>query len=73
MGLPAFQDAAKSGYIPPDVLNNELLRSIKGSAKYGGVMVWSRFYDQNYSSAIMSNVWIAELPMTYSNFIHIEI
>jgi len=56
LGLPVFQDAAKSGYIPPDVLNNELLRSIKGSAKYGGVMVWSRFYDQNYSSAIMSNV-----------------
>ena len=56
MGLPASQDAANSGYIPPDVINNEVLRSIKGSAKYGGVMVWSRFYDQNYSSAINSNV-----------------
>ncbi|KAK7817947.1 acidic endochitinase, partial [Quercus suber] len=29
---------------------------MKCSAKYGGVMVWSRFYDQNYSSAIESNV-----------------
>ena len=30
LGLPASQDAANSGYIPPDVLNNEVLRSEEG-------------------------------------------
>uniref|UniRef100_A0A2N9FC64 chitinase n=1 Tax=Fagus sylvatica TaxID=28930 RepID=A0A2N9FC64_FAGSY len=56
LGVPASTEAASSGYIPPDVLNNDVLPFIKGSAKYGGVMVWSRFYDQTYSSAIKPNV-----------------
>ncbi|GLT59010.1 hypothetical protein SLA2020_318590 [Shorea laevis] len=56
LGLPAAPEAAGSGYIPSDVLNNDVLPSIKGSSKYGGVMLWSRFYDNDYSSAIKSNV-----------------
>jgi chitinase len=56
LGVPASTEAASSGYIPPDVLNNDVLPFIKGSAKYGGVMLWSRFYDQTYSSAIKPNV-----------------
>ncbi|GAB4861660.1 hypothetical protein Ancab_036912 [Ancistrocladus abbreviatus] len=57
-GLPASPLAAGSGYIPPDVLISTVLPAIKSSPKYGGVMLWSRYYDiQNgYSTAIKSSV-----------------
>lgn len=58
MGLPASSDAAGSGYIPPDVLTSQVLPAIKGSAKYGGIMLWNRYYDvQNgYSAAVHGSV-----------------
>ncbi|KAJ1429523.1 Glycoside hydrolase family 18, catalytic domain [Sesbania bispinosa] len=56
LGLPAAPGAAGSGYIPPDVLNSQVLPSIKNSLRYGGVMLWSKFYDQGYSSAIKAQV-----------------
>ncbi|GJT95344.1 acidic endochitinase SE2-like protein [Tanacetum coccineum] len=58
LGLPAATGAAGSGYIPPDVLTSQVLPSIKSSSKYGGVMLWDRFYDlQNgYSNAIKGSV-----------------
>lgn len=56
MGLPAAEAAAGGGYIPPDVLNSQVLPVIKTSQKYGGVMLWNRFYDQSYSSAILPNI-----------------
>ncbi|KAL5796084.1 hypothetical protein ACOSQ2_000904 [Xanthoceras sorbifolium] len=56
LGLPAAPEAASSGYIQPDVLSSEVLPSIKNSPKYGGVMLWSRQYDQSYSSTIKPNV-----------------
>ncbi|XP_071735424.1 acidic endochitinase SE2-like [Rutidosis leptorrhynchoides] len=58
LGLPAATGAAGSGYIPPDVLTSQILPSIKTSSKYGGVMVWDRFYDQGngYSDAIKSSI-----------------
>nr|KYP77191.1 Acidic endochitinase [Cajanus cajan] len=46
----------RSGYVSPDVLNSQVLPFIKGSAKYGGVMLWSKFYDNGYSTAIKANV-----------------
>ncbi|KAL6311613.1 hypothetical protein AAG906_027348 [Vitis piasezkii] len=52
LGLPAAPAAAGSGYIEPDVLVSQVLPSIKTSPKYGGVMLWSRYYDNNYSAAI---------------------
>nr|GMC54450.1 acidic endochitinase-like [Ipomoea batatas]GMC96153.1 acidic endochitinase-like [Ipomoea batatas]GME02989.1 acidic endochitinase-like [Ipomoea batatas]GME02992.1 acidic endochitinase-like [Ipomoea batatas]GME19480.1 acidic endochitinase-like [Ipomoea batatas] len=52
MGLPASQDAANNGFIPADVLTSQILPAIKGSTKYGGVMLWSKFYDNGYSSKI---------------------
>ncbi|GMN28402.1 hypothetical protein TIFTF001_041169, partial [Ficus carica] len=52
LGLPAAPAAAGSGYIPPDKLISEVLPNIKRSPKYGGVMLWSKFYDKGYSSAI---------------------
>lgn len=56
LGLPASPEASGSGYIPPDVLSSKVLPSIKRSAKYGGVTLWSKQYDKGYSSAIKPNV-----------------
>ncbi|XP_019703120.1 hevamine-A-like [Elaeis guineensis] len=58
LGLPASPDAAGSGYIPPDVLTSQVLPAIEGTAKYGGIMMWSRYYDvvNNYSATVKSSV-----------------
>ncbi|KAK4279431.1 hypothetical protein QN277_011216 [Acacia crassicarpa] len=59
LGVPASQAAAPSGgFIPTDVMNSQVLPAIKGSAKYGGVMIWDRFNDlQNkYSDAIKGSL-----------------
>ncbi|XVE64314.1 hypothetical protein DITRI_Ditri07aG0091500 [Diplodiscus trichospermus] len=58
LGLPAAPAAAGSGYIPPNVLTSQILPVIKRSAKYGGVMLWSKFYDDRngYSASIVNSV-----------------
>ncbi|KAL0308523.1 UNVERIFIED_CONTAM: Acidic endochitinase [Sesamum radiatum] len=58
LGLPAAQAAAGSGFIPADVLTSEVLPAIKGSTKYGGVMLWDKYYDDQsgYSAAIKNVV-----------------
>ncbi|KAH0755139.1 hypothetical protein KY290_025409 [Solanum tuberosum] len=56
LGLPAAPGAAGSGFIPSDVLVSQILPAISGSPKYGGVMLWSKFYDNGYSSAIKPSV-----------------
>ncbi|OIW02015.1 hypothetical protein TanjilG_11608 [Lupinus angustifolius] len=56
LGLPAAKNASGSGYIPPEVLKAQVLPFIKNYPKYGGVMLWSKFYDQGYSSAIKTQI-----------------
>ncbi|KAJ1286325.1 hypothetical protein BS78_03G344500 [Paspalum vaginatum] len=58
LGLPASKDAAGTGFVPAGQLTSQVLPLIKGSPKYGGVMLWSKFYDDTtgYSSAIKSHV-----------------
>ncbi|XP_047983757.1 acidic endochitinase-like [Salvia hispanica] len=58
LGLPAAPAAAGSGFIPVADLKAKVLPAIKGSSKYGGVMLWSKYYDDQtgYSSAIKSYV-----------------
>ena len=58
LGLPASKDAANTGFVPAGQLTSQVLPLIKGSSKYGGVMLWSKFYDERtgYSSAIKSHV-----------------
>ncbi|CAL8123256.1 unnamed protein product [Prunus armeniaca] len=58
LGLPAAPAAAGSGFIPVADLTSKVLPAIKGSPKYGGVMLWSKYYDDqtNYSSSIKSHV-----------------
>ncbi|KAK6121671.1 hypothetical protein DH2020_044585 [Rehmannia glutinosa] len=55
LGLPA-PAAAGGGYMPPDVLISQVLPVIRSSPKYGGVMLWDRFNDRSYSSAIVGSV-----------------
>ncbi|KAK8944540.1 Acidic endochitinase [Platanthera zijinensis] len=58
LGLPASSDAAGSGFIPSRELTSTVLPVVKGLSKYGGVMLWSRYYDveSGYSKAIHSSV-----------------
>ncbi|KAB2595657.1 hypothetical protein D8674_031107 [Pyrus ussuriensis x Pyrus communis] len=46
------------GFIHVDDLTSKVLPAIKGSSKYGGAMLWSKYYDDqdNYSSSIKSHV-----------------
>ncbi|KAL3521593.1 hypothetical protein ACH5RR_019742 [Cinchona calisaya] len=58
LGLPAAPQAAGSGYIPPGTLTSDILPVIKKSRKYGGVMLWSKFWDDQtgYSALIKKYV-----------------
>lgn len=58
LGLPASPQAAGSGFIPVPDLTSQVLPAIKGCANYGGVMLWSKYYDDQtgYSSSIKSDV-----------------
>ena len=58
LGLPAAPAAAGSGFIPVNDLKSTVLPAIKDSAKYGGVMLWSKYYDDQtgYSSSIKTDV-----------------
>ncbi|KAJ1433953.1 S-locus receptor kinase, C-terminal [Sesbania bispinosa] len=48
LGLPAAEEAAASGYVPPGVLTSKILPVIKKSPNYGGVMLWSRSHDGGF-------------------------
>jgi chitinase len=58
LGLPASPEAAGSGFIPVPDLTSNVLPSIKDSSSYGGVMLWSKYYDDQsgYSSSIKNDV-----------------
>ncbi|GMY07360.1 acidic chitinase [Fagus crenata] len=58
IGLPAASMVAGSAYIPPNVLTSQILPVIKGSPEYGGVMLWSKYFDDwtGYSSFIKGSV-----------------
>jgi len=58
LGLPASPQAAGSGFIPSDDLKSDVLPLIKSSGKYGGIMLWSKYYDDQdgYSSSVKSDV-----------------
>ncbi|KAF8037967.1 hypothetical protein BT93_B0728 [Corymbia citriodora subsp. variegata] len=58
LGLPASPDAAGSGFVTVSDLLSEVLPSIQQYPEYGGVMLWSRYYDDQsgYSHAIRKYV-----------------
>ncbi|RDX92104.1 Acidic endochitinase, partial [Mucuna pruriens] len=67
LGLPASPQAAGSGFIPSSDLISNVLPAIKGSSKYGGVMLWSRYYD--VQSVLLTNLALPSnakrVPVSY--------
>ncbi|TKY58884.1 hydrolase [Spatholobus suberectus] len=57
LGLPASPTAAVSGYVPPDLLISQILGTVRMSSNYGGMMLWSRYYDKEsgYSKTVLEN------------------
>ncbi|GAB4858259.1 Acidic endochitinase se2 [Ancistrocladus abbreviatus] len=56
LSRPAATGVAGSGYTSPDVLIAQVRPTFKESSKYGGVMLWNRYFDSGYSTAIKSDV-----------------
>lgn len=58
LGLPAAPDAAGSGFVEAGDLVSQVLPVVKKSKKYGGIMLWSRFYDEQtgFSDKVKSSV-----------------
>ncbi|GLJ21056.1 hypothetical protein SUGI_0384670 [Cryptomeria japonica] len=58
LGLPASSSAAGSGFLPAATLKSNVLPQIQKSSKYAGVMLWSKFYDEQtqYSSSLKASV-----------------
>ncbi|CAN6460892.1 unnamed protein product [Victoria cruziana] len=58
LGLPASADAAFSGFIRNTTLIADVLPRVKAYPRYGGVMLWNKYYDDRsgYSSSIQSYV-----------------
>ncbi|KAF2318505.1 hypothetical protein GH714_008415 [Hevea brasiliensis] len=56
--LSSYSKKAGSGFIPVIDLISQVLPAIKGSAKYRGVMLWSKYYDDQtgHSKATKSSV-----------------
>ncbi|KAF6162119.1 hypothetical protein GIB67_008248 [Kingdonia uniflora] len=54
--LPAAPQAAGSGLIPAHDLSSTALPGIKGSTKYSGVMLWSKYYKDLTGYPIKSQV-----------------
>ncbi|XP_058183688.1 hevamine-A-like [Rhododendron vialii] len=55
---PPDTEVIPGGFIPVDVLTNQVLPVVKKSRKYGGVTLWNSFFDEDegYSTAILSSV-----------------
>ncbi|MED6137642.1 hypothetical protein PIB30_066845 [Stylosanthes scabra] len=60
LGLPAAPRAAGSGFIAGEVVADEILPYIRESSNYGGVMLWSRYYDvqTNFSDKIKGSLMV---------------
>uniref|UniRef100_J3L625 chitinase n=1 Tax=Oryza brachyantha TaxID=4533 RepID=J3L625_ORYBR len=58
LGLPAAPQAAGSGFVETSDLVSKVLPVVKSSPKYGGIMLWSRYYDglTGYSDKVKSSV-----------------
>ncbi|KAF7813002.1 hevamine-A-like [Senna tora] len=60
LGLPAAPEAAVSGgYIPMDVLNEQVIPYVSKASKYGGVTLWNRYYD--YKIGYGENITLTSL------------
>ncbi|KAK2650182.1 hypothetical protein Ddye_017671 [Dipteronia dyeriana] len=57
-GTSCFSSTCWKWVITASVLTSQVLPAINGSksAQYGGFMLWSKCYDNGYSSSIKNNV-----------------
>lgn len=57
VGLPAAKEAG-TGHVPKEVVISKIIPFVKGSNKYGGVMIWNRYLDvkSGYSNGIKGAV-----------------
>ncbi|XP_042415494.1 acidic endochitinase-like [Zingiber officinale] len=71
LGVPASTDAAGSGYIPPGDLTSQVLPAIKQASNYGGIMLWSRYFDRisGYSAAVQNSTQPKNLIPTNSTIL----
>ncbi|XP_019192488.1 PREDICTED: hevamine-A-like [Ipomoea nil] len=66
LGLPAAPEAAPSGgYIEPDNLISEVLPVIKATPIYGGVMLWSKFFDKDYNYSSKIKPYVSMITQNY--------
>ncbi|KAL8519238.1 hypothetical protein ACS0TY_010251 [Phlomoides rotata] len=65
MGLPASPSAAGGGYIKSNQLVGDILPVIRKTPNYGGLMLWSRYYNllSSYSSHAVGPA-CSDLPAT---------
>ncbi|XBI30331.1 hypothetical protein VPH35_054101 [Triticum aestivum] len=58
LGLPAAPEAAGSGFVEATDLVSKVLPVVKKSKKFGGIMLWSRFYDgkTGYSDKVKTSL-----------------
>ncbi|EAZ03635.1 hypothetical protein OsI_25770 [Oryza sativa Indica Group] len=58
LGLPAASGAANNGYVAPATLKENVLPIVQKSKNYGGIMLWSRYWDKQtgYSKSVKSAV-----------------
>ncbi|OMP08541.1 hypothetical protein COLO4_06370 [Corchorus olitorius] len=54
LALPASPEAAGTGFVPVDDLTSKVLPSIIDDPKFGGIALWSKFFDDqtSYSSSL---------------------
>ncbi|KAJ1376368.1 Tyrosine-protein kinase, catalytic domain [Sesbania bispinosa] len=64
LGLPASPAAASTGYVTADLLACDILPVINKSPNYGGVMLWTTYYDKQseYSTHIKSSLCTHQNP-----------
>ncbi|KAK2650164.1 hypothetical protein Ddye_017653 [Dipteronia dyeriana] len=57
VGLLASREAAGDGYVPTNVLISKELPFVKSNSKYGGIMLWDKYNDDQsgYSSKVKNN------------------
>ncbi|KAI6707728.1 hypothetical protein NL676_010690 [Syzygium grande] len=58
LGIACGSGCSWHWFIPASDFTFKVLPAIKGSAKYGGVMLWSKYYDDQtgYSSSIKGSM-----------------
>ncbi|CAL9768876.1 unnamed protein product [Musa acuminata subsp. burmannicoides] len=68
LGLPASPQAAGNGFVEPYELIKNVIPFVKRSEKYGGIMLWSRYYDVIYgfSPRVKNHVCPNELSFASS-------